>query len=368
MRGAVRDKLRRKSAAAPALEEHTISRPTRNGQQGSTLTSSRPRALPHIHSDISLTGTTYAEVEVVTVATYRPRNLQRERTPYAQTLHTLNNSASHTTSATPKTPQDNWFKVPDPIPLPPLTSSSDNEEESCDYRGISCDQTEPVYAQVLKSCENRLTDISNVPPSPSPTEAYREGRGNGGNAPDEQGDSPAHKRGDSPASYIEAEPMSLLRGVREEDPLWYRQRDSLLLEIDPLPYETAVQSNSESSVANQLSSRCSPLSTPRMPLTPPTPSTPLTLRTPPLTPLTPPTPSTPLTLRTPPLTPLTLRTPPLTPSTPLTPPTPHTPSSYCKSSGAGCYAVHPRVSQLTPVADKYHADGPSSVKENKVFK
>lgn len=122
-------------------------------------------------------------------------------------------------SMTPQQKEDDWFKIPDPIPLSPLTFSTEQEDESHD-------SSEPVYSQLRKSCdeESVSTDIDHVP-SPSSIE----GRGSGG---------------DSPQSYLEVEPMSSfpLQSVRSEDPLWYRQRDSTSVEVDPLPYETAIKS------------------------------------------------------------------------------------------------------------------------------
>ena len=159
------------------------------------------------------------------MATTRPRNLRRQRTPYTMTLP--NPLFTPHTQSTPKTKTDDvdWFKIPDPIPLSPLTFSSEHEDKLLD-RG------EPIYSQILKPCVSKAsTDIDHVP-SPSLTEVYQEGRGM-------REDSP-NTRGDSPTSYLEAEPISLQR-VRREDPLWYRQRDSASVEVDPLPYETAVQ-------------------------------------------------------------------------------------------------------------------------------
>lgn len=262
------------------------------------------------------------------MATHRPSNLQRQRTPYTRTLFTLTSITTHT-PPTPKSKQDaDWFKIPSPIPLPPLTSSSDHEDESYDYGAMSrdrtdrsCDQVEPVYAQVLKSCNHRSTDIDHIP-SPSETDVCQERRGITGDFSVDQrdGDSPID-RGDSPASYIEAEPTSL-HVIRKEDPLWYRQRDSLLLETDPLPYETAVQANTKDIAAKHVSRLCSHSASPL--------------------------------------------------STPPTPHTSYTPSSL-KSPGQ-CFSPHSHVFQLTSLqhtvhmTDKYHVDGPSSAKESKVFK
>ena len=166
------------------------------------------------------------------MTTTRPRNLRRHRTPYTTTLPTL---TTHSQSSL-KTNEDvvDWFKIPDPIPLSPLTLSSEHEDELLD-------KGEPIYSQILKPCASK--DIDQVP-SPSLTEVYQDGRGSIGDSP--------NGRGDSPASYLEAEPISL-QGIRREDPLWYRQRDSASVEVDPLPYETAVQATATPTIAKQRS-------------------------------------------------------------------------------------------------------------------